>query len=145
MKGISAFVSIVLIIALTISVGAIFSRWFTSYIRTTSQDIEDQSKTKITCSNAGIALSRVTYNQTSGYIYGYIRNTDLVSLGDIDVEIFLKNATRIFADINLSLTPGEQNSFSYNLNTANYDYIRVKTNCSNVYDYLMSEQILTVN
>lgn len=144
MKGISPFISVVLLIAITISIGAIFSRWFTSFISKSSSEIEEQSKTKIVCSNGGIALSRIIYNQTSGNIYGYVRNTDIISLGDIDIEIFLKNATRIFLNENITLMPGEQNSFVYNLNTNNYDYIRVKTNCSNVNDYWTSEQILVV-
>ncbi|MCX8179068.1 MAG: hypothetical protein N3D75_04555 [Candidatus Aenigmarchaeota archaeon] len=144
MKGISPFISVVLIIAITISIGAIFSRWFTSFIKTSSSEIEEQGRVKIICSNGGIALSRIIYNKTSGNIYGYVRNTDIISLGDIDIEIFLKNATRIFLNENITLIPGEQNSFIYNLNTNNYDYVRVKTNCSNVNDYWTSEQILVV-
>lgn len=144
MKGISPFISVVLLIAITISIGAIFSRWFTNFIKTSSNEIESQSKTKIICSNGGITLSRIIYNQTSGYIYGYVRNSDIIPLGDIDIEIFLKNATRILLNENITLMPGEQNSFMYNLNTNNYDYIRVKTNCSNVNDYWNSEQIFVV-
>lgn len=144
MKGLSAFVSLILIIAVTLVVAGIFSGWFIGFLKTTSKSIEDQSSTKITCSNAGISLENVKYNQTSGNITGYIRNSDIVALGNIDIEIFLTNTTRVFLDKNISLAPGEQEGFIYYLNTQEYDFIRVKTNCSNVYSQVSSSEITII-
>ncbi|MBU5688093.1 MAG: hypothetical protein KQA41_01320 [Candidatus Aenigmarchaeota archaeon] len=144
MKGLSAFVSAILIIAVTLAVAGIFSGWFTSFLKTTSKSIEEQSSTKIVCSNAGIALENVRYNQTSGNITGYIRNSEIVALGDIDIEIFLTNATRILLDKNITLSPGEQEGFIYHLNTQEYDFVRVKTNCSNVYSQISSTEITLI-
>jgi len=141
MKGLSAFVSVILIIAVTLAVAGIFSGWFTNFVKTTSKSIEDQSHSKITCSNAGIALENVRYNQTSGNITGYVRNTDIVALGDIDIEIFLTNATRIVLNNNVTLAPGEQDAFIYHLNAENYDFVRARTNCSNVYSQISSTEI----
>ncbi|MEM5801152.1 MAG: hypothetical protein QW350_02395 [Candidatus Aenigmatarchaeota archaeon] len=144
MKGLSAFVSAILIIAVTLAVAGIFSGWYTGFLKTTSKSIEEQSSTKIVCSNAGIALENVRYNQTSGNITGYIRNSEIVALGDIDIEIFLTNATRILLDKNITLSPGEQEGFIYHLDTQEYDFVRVKTNCSNVYSQIGSTEITLI-
>jgi hypothetical protein len=144
MKGLSPFISVIMLIAISIAVAGIFSGWFTNFVKTTSKSIEEQSSTKIICSNAGIALENVRYNTTSGNITGYVRNTDIVALGDIDIEIFLTNATRIFLDKNMALAPGEQDVFVYNLNTREYDFLRVKTNCSNVYSQISSSEVTIV-
>jgi len=132
---------VILIIAISMAVAGIFSGWFTNFVKTTSKSIEEQSSVKITCSNGGIVLENVRYNTTSGNITGYIRNTDIIALGNIDIEIFLLNATRISLDNNMTLAPGEQNVFIYNLNTQEYDFIRVKTNCSNVYSQIRSSEV----
>jgi FlaG/FlaF family flagellin (archaellin) len=144
MKGISGFVGIALIIAITLAVAAIYSGWFTSFVRTIINEIKGQSEEKILCSNGGIALDDLKYNQSSGIISGSIKNTDIISLGDIDIEIFLTNATRIFLNLNKTLDPGEKDSFSYNLSTSAYDSIRVKTNCSNVDDEISSNYVSIV-
>ncbi|MEM5776831.1 MAG: hypothetical protein QXJ06_00085 [Candidatus Aenigmatarchaeota archaeon] len=144
MKGLSTFVSVILVIAVTLAVAGIFSGWYTNFIKTTSKSIEEQSSIKIVCSNGGIALENVRYNQTSGNISGYIRNTDIIALGNIDIDIFLTNATRIFIDQNISLAPGEQEVFIYHLDTSSYDLIRVKTNCSNVYSQISSSEVSIV-
>jgi len=144
MKGISPFISVILIIAVAITVAGIFSGWFVNFVKKTSSSVEEQGSQKITCSNAGIALENVRYNVTSGNITGYVRNTDIVALGDIDIEIFLLNATRIVLDKNMTLAPGEQDAFIYNLNTREYDSIRVRTNCSNVYSQVSSSEVALV-
>lgn len=145
MKGISTFVAMTLIIAITITVTAVYSGWFTNFIKSMTSTIKEQSGSKLTCSNGGIALSSLKYNQTSGYISGYVKNTEIIELGDVDIEIFFTNATRFVLDLNLTLAPGEQNSFSSNINTNTYDIIRVRTNCSNVYDEVSSTYVSLVS
>jgi len=141
MRGLSAFVSAILIIAITLAVAGVFSGWFTGFVKRTSESIEEQSSAKIVCSNGGISLENVRYNQTSGNITGYIRNTEIIGLGNIDVEIFLANTTKILLDSNITLAPGEQEGFIYHLNTQEYDFIRVKTNCSNVYSQISAAEV----
>ncbi|MFH8080585.1 MAG: hypothetical protein QXO84_01765 [Candidatus Aenigmatarchaeota archaeon] len=141
MKGISAFLSAILVIAATLAIAGIFSVWYNNFIKGVMKNVEEQSSKKVICSNAGIALENVKYNQTNGMIIGYIRNSDLVTLGDIDVEIFLLNASKIVLDENMTLQPGEMEVFSFNLSTSSYDFIRVKTNCSNVYSQVTSSEI----
>ncbi len=144
MKGISSFVSIILIIAIAVTVASLFSIWFVNFVKNMSTSVEERSSQKITCTNAGIALENVKYNTTSGNITGYIRNTDIIALGDIDVEIFLTNTTRIVLDNNMTLAPGEQDAFIYHLATTEYDLIRVRTNCSNVHSQVSSSQVAII-
>ncbi|MCS7135119.1 MAG: hypothetical protein N3E38_02370 [Candidatus Aenigmarchaeota archaeon] len=144
MKGISTFLSVILIIASTLAVAGIFSVWYNTFIKATMKSVEEQSATKIVCSNAGISVENVQYNQTSGNIKGYVRNTDIVALGDVDIEIFLLNATRILLDANMTLLPGEQKSFIYNLSTREYEFIRVRTNCSNVHSQVSSNEVAII-
>lgn len=145
MKGISTFVAITLIVAITIAITTIYSGWFTNFIRSITSTLKEDTSTKITCSNGGISLNNLKYNQTSGYISGFIKNTEIIELGDIDIEIFFTNATRKVLDFNLTLLPGEQDSFSENINTNTFDRIRVRTNCSNVYDEIDSTYVSIVN
>ena len=145
MKGVSAFVALVLIIVTTLTVAALFSGWFTTFIKSITGTVGEQSTTKIVCSNGGISLSDLEYNQTSGYITGIIQNTEIIDLGDVDVEIFFSNATKLLLDLNLTITPGSQEIFSTNISTSNYERVRVKTNCSNVYDDVDSTYISVIS
>jgi hypothetical protein len=83
------------------------------------------------------------YNSTSGYLTGNIENTNMISLGNIDLEIFYDNATKEKKDLNKSLGPGEMDIFNEMINT-NYERVRVITNCSEVYDEVSSGSISTV-
>lgn len=137
----------VLLIAFTLAVAAIYSGWLTSFTRKTATDVEQKSTVRVTCSYGGIELSNLRYNTTaaSGNISGTIENTDIIDLGDIDVEIFFTNSTRYLLDLNMSLGPGERNTFNTRINTTTYDKIRVKTNCSNVNDELTSSYVSTIS
>lgn len=145
MKGISGFVAIALIIAITLAVSAIYSGWFTNFVKSITSEIKGQSEQKILCSNGGIALDDLKYNSSSGVISGTIQNIDIIPLGDIDIEIFLTNATRVFLNLNKTLEPGEKDIFSQNISTTTYDKIRVKTNCSNVYDEVSSNYVSVIS
>src|SRR3989338_7814870 len=118
MKGISPFIASVLLIAFTLAVAGIYSGWIVSFTKKTSTTVTDTSNTRVTCSYGGIALSNLKYNTTAsnGNITGTIENTDVVGLGDVDIEIFFTNSTRFFADLNKSLGPGEKDTFNIRIN-----------------------------
>lgn len=147
MKGISPMIATVLLIAFTLAIAGIFSGWLTSFTKSTSTTVQERSDTRVTCSYGGIALSNLEYNTTAsnGNITGNIENTDIVDLGDIDIEIFFTNATRYLGDLNRTLQPGEKDTFQIFINTTTYDKIRAKTNCSNVFDELSSSYVTQVS
>ena len=146
MKGITPLIATVLLIALTLAVAGIFGGWLTSFTKKTGTTVQQSSDIRVTCSYGGIALSSLQYNNTSSNtnITGAIENTDIIDLGDIDVEIFFTNSTRYLADLNITLKPGEKTTFNFNINTTTYDKIRVKTNCSNVFDQVSSSYVTLV-
>ena len=147
MKGISPLVASVLLIAFAIAVAGLYSGWITSFTKVTTEEVQEQSEKKVTCSYGGIALDDVKYNKTIGNISGTVENTELIVLGNIDFEIFYTNASREKLDLNMVLEPGERNIFIRqvpDMNTTNYDRIRVITNCSDVSDEISSNDVSEV-
>jgi flagellin-like protein len=143
MKGVSPLISSVLLIAFAIVVAGLYSGWITSFTKTTTEEVQEQSEKKVTCSYGGIALDNVKYNNTSGNISGTVENTDLINLGNIDFEIFYINSTRQKLDLNMTLESGERNTFNSRI-SINYNKIRVISNCSNVYDEISSSDVSEV-
>jgi len=142
-KGISPFIASVLLIAFAIAVASIYSGWITGFTKETTEEVKEKSEKRVTCSYGGIALDDLEYNSTSGNLTGTIENTDIIPLGNIDLEIFYNNATREKKDLNMELEPGERNTFNQAINN-NYEKIRIYTNCSNVYDELPSGDVSSV-
>lgn len=145
-KGITPLIASVLLIAFTLVIAGIYSGWITSFTKSTAEDVQKKSEVRVTCSYGGIALSNLKYNTTAsnGNLTGTIENTDIITLGDVDIEIFFTNNTRYLSDLNKNLQPGEKDTFNIRINTTTYDKIRVKTNCSNVFDELTSSYVTQV-
>lgn len=145
MKGISPFIATVLLIAFAVVVGSVFSGWLTSFTKETTGIVKVHSEKRVICSYGGIALSSLKYNRTTGNFSGTVENTDVITLGDIDFEIFYTDASRDVLDLNMTLEPGERDTFNRNvtkMNTTGYSSkVRVITNCSNVYDEVPSSDI----
>jgi len=142
-KGISPFIASVLLISFAIAVAGVYGGWFQSFINTITGTIEERETVRVECTYGGIALDDVEYNSTSGYLTGKIENTDIIPLGNIDLEIFYDNATREEKDLNKELEPGERETFNV-LVDSNYDEVRVFTNCSNVDDEVSKSDITVV-
>jgi len=147
-KGISPFLATVLLIAFAIAVAAIFGGWMTSFTSETTEEVQERSEKRVTCSYGGIALEDLAYNISSRNFSGKVENTDIIVLGNIDFEIFYDDDTRGKLDLNMTLEPGEKNTFNQNvqkMNSTDYNKIRVITNCSNVYDEATSSDVSEVS
>jgi len=144
-KGISPFISTVLLVAFAIAVAAVFGGWLSTFTQTTTEEIQEHSEKRVTCSYGGIALEDLKYNKTTGNFSGKVENTDIIVLGNIDFEIFYTDASRTKLDLNMTLDPGEKDIFNQNVNKMNttgyYNKIRAITNCSNVYDEATSSDV----
>jgi len=143
-KGISPFIATILLIAFAISVAAIFGGWLSSFMSETTEEIQEHSEKRVTCSYGGVALEGLEYNKTTGNFSGNVENTDIIVLGNIDFEIFYTDASRTKLDLNMTLESGEMNIFNQDvtkMNTTGYNKIRVITNCSNVYDEATSGDV----
>ena len=142
-KGISPLIASVLLIALVIGVAGIYSGWFTNFIKTITSMIGKHEEIRIKCTYGSISLSNLIYNTTSSNLTGEIDNTDIIPLGNIDLEIFYNNATKEDKDLNMILNPGEKDVFNIAI-SPNYQKVRVVTNCSDVSDELSSNYISQV-
>ena len=146
-KGLTPFISMVLLVAFAIGVAAIFSGWMSSFTKETTEEVQEHSEKRVTCSYGGIALEDLEYNKTIANFTGEVENTDIIVLGNIDFEIFYDDDTREKLDLNMTLEPGEKNTFNQQrtkMNTTTYNKIRVITNCSNVYDEATSSDVSEV-
>ena len=142
-KGISPLIASVLLIALVIGIAGIYSGWFTNFIKTITSTIGKNEEIRIQCTYGEVSLRNLIYNITSENLTGEIENTDIIPLGNIDLEIFYNNVTKEDKDLNMTLNPGEKDVFNIAIGS-NYQKIRVLTNCSNVYDELSSNYISQV-
>jgi flagellin-like protein len=142
-KGISPFIASVLLISFVVAVAGIYGGWFQSFINTITGTIEKSEEKRITCIYGGIALDDVEWNSSATNISGTIENTDIISLGNVDIEIFYDNASRVKKDLNIILDVGEKETFNVDADS-NYDKVRVLTNCSNVDDEVGQSDISSV-
>lgn len=143
-KGISPFIASVLLIAFAVGVAGVYGGWFQSFINTITGTVEKKEGKRVECIYGGIALDNVEYNTSSSSTSGRIENTDIIPLGNIDLEIFYDNATREKKDLNIELESGEKTTFNVSADS-NYDKIRVFTNCTNVDDEVSSSDITQVS
>jgi len=142
-KGISPFIASILLIAFAVAVAGVYGGWFQSFINTITGTIEKREEKRVECIYGGIALDDLEYNSSSGNLTGTVENTDIIPLGNIDLEIFYDNTTREEKDLNKELEPGEKDTFNV-LADSNYDKVRVLTNCSDVDDEVSQSDITVV-
>lgn len=143
-KGISAMIATVLLIAFTVAVGGVVSIWITSFASTTTEEVTSQEETEIYCAYAGVSISDLNY--CGLYLWGTVDNTELKAIGSITLQIFWDNATspnKIYLCQNgtactgsseMELEPGDSTTFNVSIGGANYNKVRVYTNCSKVDD-----------
>ena len=149
MKGISPFLASILLIAFVVTVAGIYRVWIINFSRTATETIGEKSEKKIICSYGEIFCEDFTFNTTSGNLTGKIKNTGLIPLGEISLEIFYTNATKEEKFLNMSLDSGEEKPFNVKLGcnstNCNYERIRTITNCSNVEKIVYANEIAQVS
>ena len=135
MKGISPIVSSVLLIAFTVTVAVIIGSWYRNLAKTSAETVKEQTTESLTCTYGGINLYDVKFSSTTNYVNGKIKNTGNVVLGDVDIQIFYVNGSSIVYEKNFTMDPGEIIGFNVSSGCSSLseiDFVRVKTNCSNV-------------
>ena len=106
MKGISAMIATVLVVAFTVAVGAILATWFTGITRTTTAGTETQSQAIIKCVNSGFDIPSAKINSSGG------QSTIYISKSSSDVKIYPKSIVFSDGSVNtgFSATPSYMNS-----------------------------------
>jgi hypothetical protein len=132
-KGVSPLIAEILLIGFTVAIASIIILWSTSFTKTTTKTIGSQAETQMACTYGGIDFyGTITYNSTSQAIYGYIRNTGNIPLGNITFQIVYKNGNIDTKTLQLdALLPSAISSFYFDGISSNIDLIYVFTNCTN--------------
>ena len=154
LKGISPLVAIVLLIAFAVAVAGLISTWLFGFSRRQTELVSEQARIEIICSYGRIYLSNVKYCSTNSRIYGKIENLGGISLGKIEVDVIFNNGSiqsnplciadsNVFKceQANLTLKIGEAIVFNFTT-SSNYEWVRVITNCSAVFDEVSADEIL---
>ena len=144
MKGISPFIATVLLIAFTIVIAGVVNFWLTSFTKTTTEVISEETSTQIICQYGGILLKSLAYNNP--YLTGTTENTGSILLGNLNLEILYLNLTRENIHLcligstakscttsNITLSARESIQFNVSIGS-NYDKIKIITNCTSIYD-----------
>ncbi len=155
-KGVSPLIATVLLIAFTVAVAGIISSWLTRFTTTTSETVGSQATSELLCTRGGISLRDLKF--CSGLLNGTIENTRQISLGNLTLQIVYKNQTVQKNDLcssgagggsaiscansNLTLAVRDVATFSISA-WSNYNKIRIKTNCTSVYDELDTGDVST--
>jgi len=131
-KGISPLIAEVLLIGFTVTVASIVILWVTGFTRTSTKTISSQAETQLACTYGGIDFyGTVTYNSTSQTLFGYLKNTGNVPLGNINFQIVYDNGTIDSRFLDVALIPTNITSFYFTDISSNIDLIHVSTNCTN--------------
>jgi hypothetical protein len=132
-KGISPLIAEVLLIGFTIGVAAIVILWATGFTKTSTKTIGSQAETQMSCTYAGIDFyGKVTYNQTSKIIFGYIRNTGNSPLGNISFQVLYNNGSvQSFNNYIDQILQSNIAPFSLSNVSSNFNIVYVSTNCTN--------------
>jgi flagellin-like protein len=93
MKGISPLVATVLLIAFTVSIAGIISAWLTSFARTTTSTVSEESERQLLCLHASLSLRSATYSSSSNSLIGVLENSGEVPIGNISLQIIYNDAT----------------------------------------------------
>jgi len=153
LKGISPLISIVLLVALAVAVGAIISTWLFGFTRKQTSTVGERAEENILCSYASLLLSNVEY--CNGRVTGQIENTGDVSLLIKKLVIVYSNGSTqerglclVGSEVkacsipNLTLAP--RDLIVFNLSASqNILKLRVTSNCSSAYSDVTSEDILS--
>jgi flagellin-like protein len=143
MRGLSPIISVVLLIGLTVAVGAVISIWLLSFTRETSTDVSGKAEKQVNCAYGGIALSKLTF--CSNYLWGRIENTGQINLENITLQIIKDSTTsklelceigtevKNCTSANLSLPVNELRIFNISFSSKPNEVI-VITNCEGVKD-----------
>ncbi len=147
MKGISAFVATILLIALTVGVGGLVSVWIVGFTENSSDIVSEEGENQILCIHGRISLSDMKY--CNGNISGRITNTGRITLGNITLQIIYQNATfrsiilNDTAGVALALKVNQISTFNQTVHGTNYEKIWVYTNCTGVTDIVSSGDVVS--
>lgn len=148
-KGVSPLVATVLLIAFVVAVAGIIATWATSFAKDQTELVQEQSTLSITCGYGKVSMKDVSYSTSTGKLAGTIENKGSIALGTMRLGIVYQNASSQTVDLcstssgavscstsNLSLTSAQLAAFNVTIGGANFDSVKLITNCTEASDTL---------
>lgn len=117
MKGLSPLIATVLLVALTLAVGALLGSWFTSMSKTQTEIIGESAKAQVNCTGALLDVVDVICSNSTQELRVVVSNLGDVELHDFSVLVridgtYYQNSTG-GPNSTHPLKPGEQEVLSY--------------------------------
>ncbi len=141
-KGVSALIASVLLIAFTVSVAMIIMGWFSSFTRTTTENISGGTQSAVACSSGVVQIDKIYIITTAGSNYG---KATIVAknMGQIDLTIkamiVAVNGTVCNMSTGVSILTGFSGAINLTgcgnvSNAASFSTAILTTNCAGVQD-----------
>ena len=152
-KGISPLIAAVLLIAITISVGVLVSRWSSVFIKQQTDTVTSDSSSKIKCQNAALRTTSGQVNSTTTNVTLTGENTGSIDLTDLQFNIVLSNGTTINSVAspgNFTLSPGSKQKFTSAhaaTDPTNITSVRLLSKCDSsisIFDDLKGSELVKV-
>jgi flagellin-like protein len=104
MRGISPFIAIILLVAITVSAGALISMWWFGLLGKQTGVVEEETTIKIRCTHGSILIwdssIKCDFSGATDYLNFTVENTGTIDLYDLKVQI--SNGSLIFGPYNVT-------------------------------------------
>lgn len=136
-KGISPIIAAVLLVAVSLSVVAIFSGWAPNLVRDITEETSNSTLQTLNCDQASVDVRSAFYNSSSSELTVTVRNTDNTGLNDLIVAAFDSNDQVIEQKPGVNLSSGELDSTTLSGVSETPSYVQAfSKECGNVQDRL---------
>jgi archaellum component FlaG (FlaF/FlaG flagellin family) len=144
MKGISAFIATVLVIAFTVGVGTLLGPWIYSTVQNQAKNVGQQSETRTDCEYGGVQIVadsvKCNFSGNPDFLNFTLKNTGNINLYNFTCEIKLNDIIYEYGVNNsisnttftsdAPLRPGQSKTVAINITnnlaSANPDWVRIR-------------------
>lgn len=130
-KGISSIIASVMVLAVTVSVVALFAGWAPDLVLDLTEDTANQSKAQLNCNKADLDIISAKY-YSSGETTAVVRNTGTVDLKNIRLEAWRNDLP--LNDTETGLGPGNFTSKNITTSEEPTSVRTISQKCSNAQD-----------
>lgn len=156
MKGISAFVATILLIAFAVAIGGVISTWQTGFVKKQTDIVSTYSEQETECSYGGIKIIestiRCSFSGATDRLNFTIENTGSVNLYNFSTQISVSNVVYEYSVYQISDNATFNSSYPFKPNSrksiwvnitddlanADADWIRISTRCPKIADKVNS-------
>jgi hypothetical protein len=128
----------VLLIAFTVSVAMIVMGWFSSFVRTTTENVSGVTQGAIGCSSGIVDIDRIYITNTTGNATVIVKNTGQIAL-TVNAMIVAVNGTVCKTSTGVSISAGSSGTLNMSgcvniTNAVNFSSALITTSCAGITD-----------